>query len=697
MFDSSKQKFKNFLGHFSYRRRFIFWVVIVFLVVPVPSYWILTTQYFFRSRASLNLQGSQEAKLWLKVFDGIVNNYIEWTCRIASGEGDSNEQITLKRTVSEALETLKNHSLISEKEILTRKGLFVEGKIIKSNKEDLIFLEKIWEKISNPADIKDIKGHEALFRQCIVKISQKIHEIAYDYHLILQTEKTTQVLAQSIYFSFLRDQILLVDLNQIIANLLDNGELRRDVLDQATLAINYLKEHFESTKSTLESTYQQLQDSSIWKEVSYNEVQERLAYCYELNIRLIDRVKANLITVENEKQPWPSTNSLFIKNADCMEKCRNIANQIFEDVLRKDKWFYLWQQVIVIIALFFFVFLLIVFIIFRFLTSHFKQMHGYILGLSRGNFSTKMNTNPHEEMGQIALAFQKMGKSIKEVVDQLKALGLGLAESSEKIEMTAHEQAKAVTIQENSLVNLDSNIKKISSNSRELADTMDAFTQISKERLEKDESNKGLEHLQNKMNILKNASTNILEILLSVHEKGLNTRKLTSYMTKISDQASLLALNAAIESLNVGKQQSFDDITGKIQHFAETTSASTLAIQKIVNDMSESVALGKLTTESCIKEITLGANRLIEVSHQLQTITSQDVIQNDKFHHVNTMMQNQAKRSEEIIKLVTDLNLISKENTHSVDMLYHTISELGISSQELRAIVRTLFSEEGAQ
>lgn len=693
MFEPLKQKFKNLLGRFSYRQRFIFWVVIVFLVAPLPAYWILNMQYRFSARAQLQLRGSHEARPWLSVFDGVINNYIEWTCRIASGEGDSIELVSLKRTVNEALDVLKEHLAVSEKEVIVRNGLFSQGSITKNNREDVDFLEKLWEKISNQANSNDIKSHEILYRQILVKLSQKIHEIAYDFHLILHTDKPMQMLSQSIYFSFIHDQMLLMDLNELIANLRLVEEPGREAIERVRIAVSNLKDHFQSTKERLELAYQELQNSSIWKEIPYNETIEKLSTCHQQNIRLIDRTTANLLAMENDKISWPGSNSLFIKNADCMEKSRNIANTVFDALLVKEHHFYFWQQVIVSVALLFFVFLMFIFIIFRFLSNHFKQMLGYIQGLSKGDFSNQMNTNPREEMGQIAIAFQKMGKSIEEVVEQLKAMGFGLAESSEKLDLTAQEQAEAVTIQKNSLINLDIDIKQISAKSRELADTMDAFTQISKDRLEKNENNRGLEHLQDKMSILKNASLNILEILSSVHEKGLNTRKLTTHMTKISDQASLLALNAAIESLNVGGIQSFDDITEKIQHFSMTTSASTLAIQKIVNEMSQSVALGKVTTESCIREITLGANRLIEVSSQLQTITSQDAIQNDKFHNVNAMMQNQAQRSEEIIKSVTALNTISNENTQVVEMLYQTISQLGIASQELRSVVHTLFSE----
>lgn len=691
-----EKKFKNLLGRYSYRQRFIFWVVIVFLVVPVPSYWILTTQYFFSSNAALQLKGSQQAKLWFEVFDGVVNNYIDWTCRLASGEKDNNEMAAVKRIIAEALETLKADALVSEKETFTRRGLFHDETIIKNNQEDLLVLQQIGEKISSLADGKELKRHKSVFLECLNQLSQRIHKIAYDYHLILQTKSSAQSLAQSIYFSFTHLQFFLVELSQHTADTRNNDASHADIFDQITITLNHFNEHFEIIKSTLETAYQELRESAVWKDFSFQEVQTELAYCYQLNVRLIDRIKANLLTMEKDKSPWPGSNSLFVKQADCLEKSRYIANKIFEAVLLQDQRFYQGQQAMVIVALAIFACLLSIFIIFRFLTSHFKQMHGYIQGLSRGNFSNRMNTNPKEEIGQIAIAFQKMGKSIEEVIEQLKALGFRLGQSTEKIAMTAKEQANAMVLQENYLENMDNNIQKISANSQELAHTMDVFTQISRERLESDESNHRLEHLQNKMSMLKNASKNILEILLSLHEKGLNTGKLTRHMTKISDQASLLALNAAIESLNVGKLQSFDDITEKIQQFSQTTSLSILAIQKIVTEMSQSVALGKITTENCISVITIGASRLIEVSHQLQTITNQDNIQNDKFRLVNNMMQNQAKRSEEMIKAVTALNGISNKNTHSVDMLYGTISELGVLSQELRIVLHALFSEEEA-
>ena len=114
-----------------------------------------------------------------------------------------------------------------------------------------------------------------------------------------------------------------------------------------------------------------------------------------------------------------------------------------------------------------------------------------------------------------------------------------------------------------------------------------------------------------------------------------------------------------------------------------------------MTEMANSVSMGSLTAQHCIKEITLGANRLIEVSHQLNTIASQDEVKNQKFLSVNELMQSQARVSEIITTAVTAIDNISADNTAAVRQLYQTIHGLTGSAQDLRSVVSSLFNAGG--
>lgn len=590
MLTTLTNQFNDFSSRFTYRQRFFFWCSLFVIFAPFSTYWILQSQAVYREQVSLQLQGTQEARMWFAVYDALLEYEVEWAEAIAAGNADHLPIEALKGTIADALESLKKQSMDSDVQEIPRKSLLGQTVLIKNYQEEIAFLEQLREQI-----VKHGTNAVAL-KLWIAKVAAKLRQIAFDYQLVLQSDEKMHHLAELIYFDLPREQARIAG-----------------SLSKSSVAMEGLRKQQAEASAEF--------DQQLKKELSFYQLQRYLVFLY--------------------------IGALAI--------------------------------------------LLVIFLIFRFVTRHFIHMRNYIRGLSRGEILTAA-AESDDEIGQISLALQTMGSTIFRIVQQLEALDQEIASAITKIEMTAHEQTNAVALQEQYLTTLNSNIRQIAEKSRELADTMGTFTQMSQQRLREDTSRVGLNHLQIKINVLKDSSNAILQTLAVVHEKEVFTRTITKLMTKISEHASLLALNAAIEVLHVKRAEPFTDTTEKIQNFAVKTASSTRIIQKIMTEMASSVSMGSLTAQNCIKEITLGANRLIEVSHQLNTIASQDEVKNQKFLSVNELMQSQAQVSEIISTSVTSIDSISADNTAAVRQLYQTIHGLMGSAQDLRRVVSSLFS-----
>jgi len=692
MFAALSEKLMRFSSRFTYRQRFFFWVFLYFSFTPIPAYWILETQDCFASRSSLQLQGNKQAATWFAVFDAFVQYYIEWIHGAASGQPDNTRLEAFKRTVEDNLNKLKEQSLKANEEIIRRVSLFTSGKLIRNNANEVLLLQTIWNEISKNASSNDIAANEKLYELWLTKLTDKIHQIAYDYHIVLQTDPVQAQLSQSIYFSFVRDQLLMARLGvafEKIKHAHKNDAVTAEVMKPK---IEYLQRHFNETLNSLETTYKNISDHNRTNASQMNKIQQQLADCYTLISHHIEKVREDLLVNEPIKDLYLS----FVTSENCIGRARHNAFTIFNTLLNSDHRFYQTVKILTYSYLIALGVLLLFFLAYRFLTRHFQQMETYIQGLTKGQFLSITIPHPEEEIGQIALALQNMGKSIENIVIQLESLEEEVARASGEITQTAEGQSNALEMQNKFLLTLDDRIGRIASKTRSLADTMQTFTLTSEETFKDSHGHDAFGKMVNKLSFLKDASNNILRALATVHEREELTRSLTGIMTKISDQASLLALNAAIETLNIAQNvQPFHDTTDKIHTFSAKTSAATLAIKKIVNEMVQSIKLGTTTAQSCINEINVGADRVLEVSGQLNTIVARDKIQIDKFHSVNEMIQKQARMAEVVISSVNSLNSISTQNKSSASQLFEAILALGISAKELRGVVDALSDKSG--
>lgn len=334
------------------------------------------------------------------------------------------------------------------------------------------------------------------------------------------------------------------------------------------------------------------------------------------------------------------------------------------------------------------------YVVFRVLSGHLLKLMTHIEKIAQGDLSSGRYINYKDTVGQIGLAFSKMGTGIKQIVVQLKDVGTQLKEFSQKIVLMADDQEKTIASQEAKLESLVDITKEIALKSRELATIMNLLISSSQNILLDSASTKGIEDMKDALTLLVRTSNKIFESLNKVNEKVTKASLLIEFMERVSDQARLLALNASIETLGIDKhREEFAEVTRQIERFAETTATSSKEIHTIISGMFVRLSAGQKTAKNCVREIHAGVNRLLFVSNQLTSIAREGQKQTSKFLSVNTVMQEQAKEAEMIIHTIEKLSTAAHENTNSISQLRRTIEELAQTTQELHEVLNLFFSQ----
>lgn len=641
----------------------------------------------------MKLEGNQIARHWFNIFDAIILDYVDWAKDPAALNEDGNAVSGISiDPISHLLSALKL-KIDSVDTVIFDQGLFYKSIVNSDIQHRIEEFESTWNQIIHRRAEIDAVAMNGLYLKAITQVIAAIQQVAIEYRMILQVRQWTNQLTKAVYFSIPQDEIYVAQLYAMIAPIIQGKTLSEQQKQEYRLIINRFERHFLRTKQLLESAYSMLLEAEVTNDRDYGKARALLLHTYRLLARYADSLEAIVLGKTGPETEHVEEQAREI--LDSIQKSRNSTDLLVVQLLETAHSRYIWQWWLMLGVLAFFVLCLSFVICFRLVTGYFLLIREYIEGLSQGQFNFPYHVSPNEEMGQVITAFQKMGQSISHLISQLQLLSKGLEGSTQQMAKTADEQARVVDLQKASMERLDTATKQISGKSRELADTMNAFTLTYKQQQVSNTSPEKAILMQNKMRQLTQAAANIVNVLSQAQNKVSITDRLTGFMGKVSERASMLSLNAAIEVITIGQhKQMFSDITEKIHRFSEKTSLSTEAIQKIVRGMSQSIINGQATAENCFKEISHGANRLIAVIQQLELIARQDVQQGINFQMVNEMMQAQAKTSEQIIVSLNFLSDTVKGNMECVQKLYQTIGSLGDTAHELHNVLQDLFSNQ---
>jgi methyl-accepting chemotaxis protein len=334
-----------------------------------------------------------------------------------------------------------------------------------------------------------------------------------------------------------------------------------------------------------------------------------------------------------------------------------------------------------------------------------------------GNLSQKLAVQSHDEVGKIAVKFNRfldnltaMVRVINSSSDYIADASIEVTNSSGSLSNSAQEQVTLLQeairfvseIKEtvDSAVKMAENQAAIAGGNRQI---MERLTESIKEIniTAQNANNRAEETFQHAMDgerVLENTVIGMKEITTSSSKIG----DFVSIINDISDQINLLSLNASIEAARAGEHgKGFAVVAEEIAKLAEQTASGTNEIKKLIQEANSKTEEGsRLVTETAeslklIIENVKSSTELMDAIAKSATILEQDskmAAGNSKevnrlSGEIARLIKEQGDDSERILKDINKINELTTDVAANAEELTAQSEELSSHSTILKNLI----------
>ncbi|WP_151670356.1 methyl-accepting chemotaxis protein [Nitrincola schmidtii] len=235
----------------------------------------------------------------------------------------------------------------------------------------------------------------------------------------------------------------------------------------------------------------------------------------------------------------------------------------------------------------------------------------------RGDLTHRLEVKREDEIGKVALSFNRFADNIQNLVRGIAAQGMQIEKAGKELESStditfegAHTQQAEVTQIAAAITEMSAAVNEVAQHAQQTLATSEKAHQAVNDS--KDTMNSLVSMIEQQTREIQQAADDILALEGESNSIG----EVVRVIRDITEQTNLLALNAAIESARAGEQgRGFAVVAGEVRNLAARTHESTQTIESTVLTLQNHT---KVAVQSMMRnrDHALESLELVKNTHQ---------------------------------------------------------------------------------
>jgi methyl-accepting chemotaxis protein len=324
----------------------------------------------------------------------------------------------------------------------------------------------------------------------------------------------------------------------------------------------------------------------------------------------------------------------------------------------------------------------------RYITASLRRAGEAASAIANGDLVSPIPAGRQDEIGDMMARLVQMRGALHELVKAISGNVTRLRQQADALSAAAGSSATAVDSQARAAASMAAAVEQLSRSIDGVGDNAREAHGVSQNSsVQAAEGGRIIHETADEMQRVAAAVNHTADTIRRLEQFSTRISGIVQVIKEISDQTNLLALNAAIEAARAGEQgRGFAVVADEVRKLAERTSASTLEISEVIDQIQDG-------TQGAVREMEGGVARVsdgVQVANRAgdSVATLRDAAERTAqvVATISQVLGEQTEAAREVARKVETIAQSTEENNATVQKTAASARELAGLSSELSAL-----------